>query len=1096
MQLELTLAQGLEMQTSVHASLGFCSVLEQTQNQLLLFRSAKLKRQLSGILSNVIPELGERLSRQSTALFWQVFPRMEDQCPGTSFDLAVNLVYRSSSTEGEKSLKYIDLSNAAREHNDFTRANQALIAARDAAQKNWHQCKALPSGPAVLQHLHDLHTAYINFHQEETGMAFFESAGVNDYLSTLSVHYKDNYQVLRTFEDFQGRHVDFGIPTHQERMFDLAANAAHKLGKKEQLQRYTNQHFHWFKQCPFSDKWGSLTDSALSDPDQYMRQIFVGAEDPIEWGNNSIQLILAWAKIECQKELLTASTLQELFSFARRDERDNSPDSFLPFIEDLDFEEAAESLFGDLDQPTPSRIFLSTMQSLKDWLCIPDRPPSLVARLNTAKIIMQSRLHRIRLYMARKGVPEDVDISEYSEEQNMLEDIEDLEVAAGGGWGDQSPRQTASRIQTTLNKCYVSGAALKGLISDEELQSTISSCADLVSQYANGGRRFLGYHTLLQQSRLKWQRYLHFKSVGPDAGLEDLEKAELLFNDTRKQLLTPDAADLLTATINLTEEFMSQEHSKLAITAAFMSFMENMAAAQRARSQMCRDLKLDDIAFRSYERFIKWTVRSKGRGLIDLLYFDGDLVKDLRANLRNKTGKPIASATQPEATSSSDDFNIGEKLTLNDEPERAGSSSIGVTPKELPRVPTDQIIVSKAMINEMLSRVGGNVVLVDIVNVAYLGQGSSQAVLYRKDTYDLPISLPDMNIQVVEQWVEKNLGTNEKVMNQPLRGESNASCLEELTPLLMPLFDQDLPQSIKPKEVIIFCLTGALHRIPIHAVPINGTPLIDSHPVAYCQSLTTLHRSYEAVWGYHHSSRQDAESLAIVPSYSKPWIEVAEAEAKLKRKIEGVCTELKAKVCSGPHVTKELVQDKLSACAHVYYFGHVHYNSGAPIRSALLLNESARLDGLLEKSGSEGITVRDLFKSRLHKPALATIVGCGSGQTLISSSDDVLGLPSALLFAGASAIVSTLWPISADDGADFAVAFYHALHDQELLSRDKHEEKSAEPQSGLIDCVNLAYAMQDAVKKMRQRGENKKAAYHWAAFYLTGFWLFPNLAMK
>ena len=1091
MQLELTLVQGLEMQTSVGASFGFCSVMEQTQNKLLLFRSAKLKRQLSGILLNIIRELGEQSSRQSTELFGQIFPRMEDQCPAVSFDLAVDLVRDSSSTEGEKSRNYVDLSNAASERKDFTRANQALIAAQDAAQKNWHQCKTLSSGCAALQHLHDLHTAYIDLHQKDAGMAFFESAGVNDYLTTLSVHYKDNHRLLRTFEDFQGRHIEFGIPTHQERMFDIAVGAAKKLAMKEQLQRYSMQHFKWFKQSPISDQWGRLTESALSDPDQYLRQMFVGAEDPIEWGNNALQLILAWAKTEWNKELLTTGTLRELFGFAHKDERDDGPDSFLRFIEALDFEEAAESLYGDLDKPTPSVIFLDIMRRLKDWLCLPDRPPSQAARLNTAKIIMLSRLHRLRL--ARKSVPEDVDTSEYSEEQKMLDDIEELEDAVGGGWGDQSDRQTASRIFTTLHKCYVSEAVIKGLISDEELQSRISDCVDLVSKYANGGRRFLEYHSLLQQSHLNWQRYLHFKSVPPDSGLEVLEKAEVLFTGTRNQILIPDPADLFTATLNLTEEFMSQEHCKMAVTAAFTSFLENMAAAQRAQSQGVPNPKLGDLACYTYERFLKWTHRSKGRGLIDLLYLDVELVQHLVEKSSNKRGKPIAPGIESNLSSSVENLHIGENITLQDEAEQAEPLTNGVTPLELSNDVTDEMITSKAMINEMLRKVGDDVVLVDIINIAYLGQGGSQAILYRKDTHNLPIPLPDITLQAIERWVEKNLGTQERSINEPLRGEGNASGLEELTPLLMPLFKRDLPQSIKPKEVIIFCLTGALHRIPIHAVPINGVPLIESHPVAYCQSLTTLHRGYEAVGKFQHSS-PGVESLAIVPSYKQSWIDDAEAEAKLLQKIEGVCTDLNAKVCSGSYLTKEIVQDSLSDCAHTHYFGHVHYNSKLPIRSALLLNESARVDQSLEDSGSEGLAVRDLFKSQLHKPALATIIGCGSGQTLISNSDDVLGLPSAFLFAGASAIVSTLWPISADEGADFAVEFYRAFHQQQV-SR-KTEERNANQESGLKRCVNLAYVMQEAVNKMRQRGENKKAAYYWAAFYLTGFWLFPPLAMK
>ena len=749
------------MKASVGASFYLCTVMEQTQNQFLLFRSALLGRQLSSILAKVIPQLSEQVSQHSVELLRQIFPRMETQCPGIAFDLAGKLVRDSPSTESEKIRKFMDLSNAASERRDFTKANQALMAAREAAQKNWHQCKTLPSGHAAVECLHNIHTAYIDLHQKDTGMAFFESAGVADYLTTLLVHYKDNHTMLRVFEDFQRRYVDFGIPSHQERMFDLAATAAQKLALKEQLQRHSKQHFKWLKQCPFSDQWGKLTESALSDPDQYLRQIFGGAEDPIGWGSNALELILAWAKIEVGKGLLTKGALRELFGFVQKDERDDSPDSFLQYIEDLDFEDAAKSLYGDPDEPTPSATFLDIMQRLKNWLNLPNRPPSQAARLDTAKIIMISRLHRYRLHLASKGVPSPTDSSEYSQEQKLLDAIEKLEDAVGGGFGDQSDRQTASRIQTTLTKCYVPETVNKGLISDEELQSRISDCVDLVSKYANGGRRFLEYHSLLQQSRLQWQRYLLFKSIPPDSSLEVLERAELLFNNTRKRILTPDPADLFSATINLTEEFMSQEHCKMGIMASFESFLEDIAASQKARAQGAPDMKLEN-PFHTLERFLKWTHRSKGRGLIDLLYFDVEVVQDLVETLSDDIGKSIRSGVESDMPSSVESLYNTGNLKLHDETEQAETSTERATPTVLSKDFSDDTIVSKAMINEMLTKAGGDVVLVDIINIAYLGEGGSQAILYRKGTTILPVPLPDITLQAVESWVEKNLGTQDK----------------------------------------------------------------------------------------------------------------------------------------------------------------------------------------------------------------------------------------------------------------------------------------------------------------------------------------------
>ena len=1092
MQLELTLANGLEMQASVGAAFGLCSVMEQTQDIPLLFRSARLGRQLSSILANVIPQMGQQAAQHSAKLMQQIFPQMEVQCPGMHFDIAVQLVRDSPSREIRKYQKYVDLSNVVKERGDFTRTNQVLLFALDAAETNWHQCKTLASGRAALQHLHDIHTAYIDFHQRDTGMAFFGSAGTAGYMTTLSEHYRRYHMVLRTFEDFQRRYADFEIPTQQERMFDLATRAAEKLALREKVQRCSKQHFKWRRQCPFSDQWGNLTESASSDPHQYLYQIFAGAEDPLEWGINALQLIVAWAQIEVKNGLLMTGAFRELFGFLQKNEQDDNSDSFHQYIEDLDSQKAA-CLYGDPEKPMPSVSFLDIMEPLKNWLNLPDRPPSQVARLNAAKIIMVSRLHRHRLYLTSKGLPDPTDISGYSQEQNLLDTIEKLEHNVGGGFGDQPERQRASRIYTTLTKCYVPETVKNQLVSDEELQSRISDCVDLVGKYANGGRRLFEYNSLLQQSRLQWQRYLLFRSVLPDSSLDSLERAELLFNDTRKQLLTADPADLFSATINLTEEFMSQEHTKMGVMASFKSLLENIASSNRAHAQGAPDMISDDPVYRSYKRFLKWTHRSKGRGLIDLLYFDVEVVQDLVETSSIDKNKPIASSVTSDLPSSVENLHIAENITLQHETEPAEPAKATVIPTVLSKDVTDDTIVSSAMISEMLSEVGDDVVLVDIINIPYLDKGGSQAILYRKAIPMLPIPLPDMTLQVVDRWVERYLGTQEKLIKMPLQGEDCARALQELTPLLMPLFNPKSTQSIRAKETIIFCLTGALHRIPVHAIPINGVPLIESQPVAYCQSLTTLYRSYRTVCTFPRST-QSVEGLAIVPSYEKRWMKEADAEEKLRQEIERVSKDVNVESCSGSDMTKQTLQDALSNCAHVLYFGHVHYDPLAPLRSALLQNERAYRNASQGKPNNEGLTVRDLFKIRLHRPALATIVGCGSGQALVSHSDDILGLSSALLFAGASAIVSTLWPIDPDDGANFAAAFYHAIRVQQ--KNLKTSERSADQQSGLENCVNLAYAMHETITILRQRGEGKKGAYHWSAFYLTGFWLFPPLTTK
>lgn len=67
-----------------------------------------------------------------------------------------------------------------------------------------------------------------------------------------------------------------------------------------------------------------------------------------------------------------------------------------------------------------------------------------------------------------------------------------------------------------------------------------------------------------------------------------------------------------------------------------------------------------------------------------------------------------------------------------------------------------------------------------------------------------------------------------------------------------------------------------------------------------------------------------------------------------------------------------------------------------------------------------------------------------------------------------------------DDGPNLAAKIYRAFHGQQVN------------ESGLKSGVSLARVMHEAVKVLRQRGGKKNAAYHWAAIYRSGFWLFPK----
>ena len=95
------------------------------------------------------------------------------------------------------------------------------------------------------------------------------------------------------------------------------------------------------------------------------------------------------------------------------------------------------------------------------------------------------------------------------------------------------------------------------------------------------------------------------------------------------------------------------------------------------------------------------------------------------------------------------------------------------------------------------------------------------------------------------QWVDMKL-TYAKIerwartMNKDIRpwsaGEADTT-LKMLFPLAKPVLDFS-----KPGDVILFSPSEALHSIPLHAIEVEGTPLIERNPVVYTQNLFLLRK--------------------------------------------------------------------------------------------------------------------------------------------------------------------------------------------------------------------------------------------------------------
>ena len=225
-----------------------------------------------------------------------------------------------------------------------------------------------------------------------------------------------------------------------------------------------------------------------------------------------------------------------------------------------------------------------------------------------------------------------------------------------------------------------------------------------------------------------------------------------------------------------------------------------------------------------------------------------------------------------------------------------------------------------------------------------------------------------------------------------------------------------------------------LHFLPFHALFDGERFLIDELTVSYAPSASVyrLCRLKQA--------RSSGGALIMgVPDSSTPFI-LDEVQAV-------------ANVLPDPHLflgseaTAGQLQRHGAESRFVHIATHGMFRRDNPMFSSIRL-------------GDGPLSVYDVYQLRLTAE-LVTLNGCGTGLSVVVGGDEQLGLVRGLLYAGARAVLLTLWDAYDNSAADFMKAFYGRL------------------QNGW----GKARAAQEGMRELRERYPHP---FYWAPFTLIG----------
>jgi CHAT domain-containing protein len=311
-----------------------------------------------------------------------------------------------------------------------------------------------------------------------------------------------------------------------------------------------------------------------------------------------------------------------------------------------------------------------------------------------------------------------------------------------------------------------------------------------------------------------------------------------------------------------------------------------------------------------------------------------------------------------------------------------------------------------------------------------------------------------------------------------------------------------LAHRVAEAEVLVLCPSTTLHRLPLHALSITTPvpeendetelPLIVRNPVIYINSHSLLRSSMS-------STEQARDSQAAVNAHFMAGISEADATGLDERgkprdhqagrsSIETLARQFGTLPTRDQDASKKKFMSAATKSRLLHLHTHCNWDFANP------LDHNIQFPRLEERSAEEQkLTVRETFGIRLLRGTHVNLIACQGGVTDIKCGDEVMGLVPALLYAGASSTISTLWSIPDGDGAEFSKLFFDSLLQQcaelsagsgDALVRDERGEKFS-------PFVDLARALQQAVTDMYMEQDFRKGMLPWAGFVLHGFWQFP-----
>lgn len=267
------------------------------------------------------------------------------------------------------------------------------------------------------------------------------------------------------------------------------------------------------------------------------------------------------------------------------------------------------------------------------------------------------------------------------------------------------------------------------------------------------------------------------------------------------------------------------------------------------------------------------------------------------------------------------------------------------------------------------------------------------------------------------------------------------------------------------------------HLVPFHALPADGVYLGERYRLDYAPSF--------ALYALCRGRASDGTTALIVadPDGSLPF---ARREAEAVHAMLGKSTLL---VGADAHVDNTDAPLRAASIVHFACHGTFGADQGRDI--------ALRLASTVNHSGA--MSLRQVMSHvSVSRGALVVLSACRTGRTVLSRSDEYIGLPGGFIVAGAGAVIGSLWAVEDVSTCLLMEQFY-----RRLAYGRAHADALADAQRWLRTLP--AARVDDLTRDLppiggtrAERGDESAEPfahpYYWAGFFAIGHWVAPHAA--